>query len=141
MSKPNVIPAESNEHALALVKDLNLAWSKEIGDYQGQVLVALTDDKKVYLYDISYGSCGGCDWFESYYDEPIPYKDAVDEYGDWQPVYIFPKTFLPDAVTLYELFYADGYQDYNKEYGWDEQTAAELLKAVTELTTPTKGDE
>lgn len=131
--KSNVIPAESNEHALALVKDLELSWSLAVGDYQGQVLVGLTDKERVFVYLISYGSCGGCDWFEGYYGKDIPFKDAVDAFGDEKPLYVFPKSWFAkvDPAELHKLLFSDGYQGMNPEYGWTEGAAKELIEACT----------
>ena len=106
----------------------------DVGDYQGQTVVLLDDEvnKTVHIYIISYGSCGGCDWYEDFYDEKPTYEQCLSQFQDEKPRLIYPKTDLPTPAKLFEVLHDidSGYQGMNPEYGWTEEAATKLLEAV-----------
>lgn len=130
------VKVESNADGLGVAKGMPVLATVDVGDYQGQTIVLLDDDKNdtVHLYDIEYGSCGGCDWFENFYGDPISYKDCLENFQDYQPRYIYPKQEFrnkkPEDLFLLLLDPDGGYQDMIPEYGWTKEAAKTLIESV-----------
>lgn len=89
------IKADNYGEVLALVNNLSLVSFEEDGGYQGDYLVVLKGNGKLYYYISSYGSCSGCDWLEDVRDwntNEIPYKEALDYCQDLKPEYVVPES-------------------------------------------------
>lgn len=87
------IKAENYGEVLARVNGMELVSFEEDGGYQGDYLVVLKDEDRLFYYIDSYGSCSGCDWLEDVKDwdtEEIPYKEALDYCSGIKPKYIVP---------------------------------------------------
>lgn len=89
----NTIKAANYGELLAIMNDLDLVSFEEDGGYQGDFLVVLEDESKLYYYIGVFGSCPGCDWIRDVEDEngEIPYTEALAFCGGLKPAYIVPK--------------------------------------------------
>lgn len=62
--------------------ELNILWTKDVGDYQGTIYVVGYADGKILASGLSYGSCSGCGAWEEYEGEvggqPQTKSDFVD---------------------------------------------------------------
>ena len=91
--KKSSFKAENYGEVLAAVNNMELISFNEDGGYQGDYLVVLKDDNRLFYYIDSYGSCSGCDWLEDVRDwetREIPYKEALDYCSGIKPKYIVP---------------------------------------------------
>src|SRR5690242_19089687 len=85
--------ASNYGEVLAVINDLELVSYDTDGGYQGEYLVVLKDDHRLFYFLGSYGSCSGCDWLEDvcgYKHEGPTYKEARDYCADLKPEYIVP---------------------------------------------------
>src|SRR6185295_14205504 len=83
-------------------------WSyKEYGSYQGDYIAIIEKQGKILIYKGYYGSCSGCDWFESNMenfdceDEDACTTEAdVKEYveNETEVFLEIPKPDLPDSL-------------------------------------------
>lgn len=64
METTNFIKIVDYAELIAKIKQLEVVFYEESGDYQGDYLAVLADDHNFYFYLGSYGSCSGCDWLE-----------------------------------------------------------------------------
>ncbi len=72
---------------------MELVSEETDGGYQGQYLVVLKEDDRLFYYMDYYGSCSGCDWLEAEKDwdtGEVDYKDALAYCGGIKPKYIVP---------------------------------------------------
>lgn len=83
------------------------AWSyKAYGSYQGDYIAIIEKRNKILIYKGYYGSCSGCDWFESnMYDydheddktKTISDKEIKEYVADLDIFLEIPKSDLPDS--------------------------------------------
>ncbi|MGL5727496.1 MAG: hypothetical protein ACRCYD_06540 [Plesiomonas sp.] len=94
---------------------------KEYGSYQGEWIAIVKVDGEIGVVEGCYGSCSGCDAFESefgYSDEDKPdYKDRLAEFG---------KTYLP-AMT-FDFMIAKFEKDAEKPWNYEASEIVEDLK-------------
>lgn len=96
---------------------------KEYGSYQGEWLAVVSVDGEVGVVEGSYGSCSGCDSFQSEFD----WKD--DERDDYQSrLADFGNGYLPPLPFEH---YVTQFQKRIEKWEWDDE-CKEMLRDVLE---------
>jgi len=119
MEKKDTINVKDYGDMICQINDLELVDYQTDGGYQGDYLVIGKDveNKRLFYYVGSYGSCSWCDWLEAenlgdYSSEDgyiVKYKDALEFCGGIKPKFIVPeKAPLKIEFGKYEGFTIDG---------------------------------
>lgn len=77
----------SGYQIVAEVRGHDVLWFREFGSYQGEWLLFSRDAANYYIWRGSFGSCSGCDHFQSHFSGDGPYsrKYVEDFTKDYQP--------------------------------------------------------
>jgi len=120
MSTTETVPAHSRYEIIAYANRQTPIYYEEFGSYQGDWLMLARDAEGFSLYKGSYGSCSGCDSYESaisnYSDESVSMAQAREFAADYKPFLVIPmRTMraLCDARTLGEVLPANVREEYS----------------------------
>jgi hypothetical protein len=84
---------------VAWANDQETLYYHEFGSYQGEWLLASFDDENYFIWKGGYGSCSGCDHYESEVGYDPPTKEKAKEFAeDYQPFLEVPRDTMINIV-------------------------------------------
>lgn len=87
MSTTDQLQVSGGYRIVAEARGHDVLWFREFGSYEGEWLLFSRDADDYYIWRGSYGSCSGCDHFQSHFGSSGPYeREYVEEFTkDYQP--------------------------------------------------------